>query len=150
MYIEIKHKESETKMYIYGFDIFDDFTYEHVSTMISCRNDENDIWGHLWNEKYKKDLEEEYEKIVEAHPNLDSVEIEDLLEFYALEKKYNPCCNKTVNGETYYSGCSFSNRGAESDEYKLKISDETIYKNILIQFTKKLKKLRYVNRRDSK
>lgn len=139
MKIEVKYKESETNMYIYGFEVYSNFKVEHVSTMISCRNDKNDVWGHLWSSKYKKDFKKEYDELLKKNHYLEDYEVEELYEYGKLKDKYNPVYNKTINGDTYYSGCSFSSRGAEDEKYKLKISKDKIKEIILKQLTKKIK-----------
>ena len=141
MNIDIKYKESETKMYIYEFEVYDDFTFEYIGCMESCRNNKDDIWGHEWRKKYSKEYEKEkeelYKGLAKKYPYMDEEEFEECYEFKKLYNKYNPVMNKTISGEPYYSGCHFGLN--IPDEYKLKISIEEIKKEILKKITRKLK-----------
>jgi len=139
MNVKIEYKESDKRMFIYDFEVFSNFEIDHVGTMISCRNGKGDVWGHLWGKKYKKDLEAELLGLAESNPNVDEDDLWELYYYDKVRDKYNPVCNKTDDGMSYYSGCHFSDRGAEREEHKLKIGEEEIIDMIIEKFKKKLK-----------
>lgn len=141
MNIDITYKESDTKMYIYTFEVYDNFTFEYTTCMISCRNNKDDIWGHEWRKRYNKEYEKEqealYEELTEKYPYMGEEDLDNCDELKTLYHKYNPTMNKTTTGESYYSGCHFGLN--VPDEYKLKISAEKIKKEIIKKITRKLK-----------
>ena len=134
MKIEIIHEESDTQRFIYGFEI-GNIGYRHVSTMISNRNDKDDVWGDEWYEHYKEEKNQAINKVeedMEASGGCMCGCQGHNEEIDAIEKCYNPICQKTDDGRSYYTGMSGNMYDLSSTKeeyrhlYQLKLTDEEI------------------------
>ena len=103
MTIKLINQISETKRELFVFEV-SNHSIKYEGYALSYRDDENDVWGDEYQEKFKEEREALNDKI---HATWD--EDDGSYEFQELRRKlgrdldqYNPCLAKTSRGETKY------------------------------------------------
>lgn len=144
--ISIHHKIDETSKEIYEFERTSSNTWDYVGIYFSHRNDEDDVWGDEWGKFYEDLKILEKDRIAESFGYSGHSEMLDGFDYYSYEydklreidTKYNPICQKTKHGKTYYSGMSWGCNTKDKDRSKYipKISKEEIKEEILRQTSK--------------
>ena len=140
MNIQIEYIINSKSKEIYRFESHMLGVWQYVGIMYSNRNDETDVWGDKWNDHYKKVRDEELNILANknGYDNLNEWLDEDPHTNYNIELgkillKYNPCCNKTLDGRPYYHGRSWS-YGYDKDR-PLPIMTEDQIKNAILRQT---------------
>lgn len=106
MNITLYNEKSDTCREIFEFQLYSN-VIKYVSYSISYRDNENDIWGDMWQEAHKKEIEEiqaKIDKIIDETYSCYSYGVSELQT--ELQNKYWPTCCKTIRGETRCSGQS--------------------------------------------
>lgn len=143
--IEIHYQISDTSKEIYQFQQTGDNTWKYVGIYFSNRNDVSDLWGDRWKKDIaflcQKDQElkalavkfgyDDFLEAIDNEPEGGSFDEEAAL----IQRKYNPCCQKTNKGELYYSGIHWG-YGNRKGQYKPKLSSEEIEKEIVNKILK--------------
>lgn len=153
MEIAIEKKISDTAKEIYSFVGYSDGTWHYRGIMFSNRDGKGDKWGEKWGDKEKeKEILDFAKKLAsEFNYDLDERSDKELLEIFdeywsdetdveeelqAINYKWNPVCNKTINGEIRYHG---TYGGTNGPEIKPKMTEEEIAEAIKDKLTKKIK-----------
>ena len=132
--MKIEHVIDDTSKEIYEFK-FTNISWEYVGIMYSNRNDANDIWGDEWSEHFADKRRDEINAIASE---LGLCSLEEMTEwdweangyhFSEVENHYNPCCQKTIHGETRCHGSYGGRHGHPTP----KISIDEIKAEILKQ-----------------
>lgn len=111
--LEYKISEKEMKLYEFTIAMYKQQIYATYSFFWhSRRNDENDIWGHLWSDHFRVLVAKEeraFEELHDYYPDGWGCENSSLDHDYdKIRKKYNPILQKTVDGLPYLQGESSS------------------------------------------
>jgi len=143
--IKIQHQVSDTSIEIYQFQNIGDNTWKYVGISFSNRSNNNDVWGHNWDKSRKIQSKKEkelldlafkfgYENVAEAwdcEPDGQSFDEEAAL----IQRKYNPCVQKTKDGRAYYSG-NYWGYGDRKGTYEPRLSQQQIKIEILNQISR--------------
>ena len=140
--IKIEHTIDDTSKEIYEFE-YRGGEWLYTGIMYSHRNDKNDVWGDDWNTAYEFIRQEDLDRISrelvfdDFGDLLGDYRYSDFLpdEINEIDKKYNPCCQKTAQGKTYYSGIYWG-YGSTSKKHLPKLKEEDIIRDIKRQTAK--------------
>ena len=142
MNIEISHIIDDQHKEIYAFEkIISIWHYTGIG--YSNRNDKDDVWGDEWDKHYSNAKEKELNDYAVSRGYQDFDEFCDSCTSYIandyydgiisdIYDKYNPVCQKTLDGRTYWYGLCFGS-GCDTAEYAPKLSEEEIKHKILKQ-----------------
>ena len=104
MHIQLINPISETKREVFSFEV-SYHTIHHDGYSLSYRDDENDIWGDEFHEKFsveRKELDDKIRMSYDMEEDHGGSYEEVRNEYIHERQKYNPCIMKTKNGETRY------------------------------------------------
>lgn len=146
--IQIEYIISDTKKEIYEFEVKGN-CYYYCRIFFSYRDNKDDEWGEKWEKAHKKQKEKELNDFAKSKGYRGFEELEEyrgcheyeilIPEIEAIYSKYYPTRNKTIHGETRYSGVHFGcNR--KKNEYIPTMPKEKIEAAIL----KKIKKIKVI------
>jgi hypothetical protein len=118
--IEVIYKISPTYRHIYHFEIYPDGHTVYEGIAHSRRNNTKDVWGDKWTSHFAKIKDQEIDNYLESH-GITEPYIEDIDDLdwnirsgvERIEKKYNPICQKTLEGKPYYTATYFGSEITE-------------------------------------
>jgi hypothetical protein len=114
-----------------------------VGIYFSHRNGENDVWGDEWSKHFKSLKIQRLDNLAKSFGYFDYSDMSYNYNFRSdvdeklteLETMFNPVVNKTINGDTYYSGMNWGSDGTISKKYTPKLTMTEIKDQILKQIS---------------
>lgn len=138
--VSVEYIIDDTSKEIYEFEKMGN-VWHYVAAYYAYRNDKDDVWGDDWGDHYESKRSKELDEMAVSLGYEDAGDLSDYGDWHDVDKmneiylKYNPVCQKTIHGESYYGGCSWG-YGSRNGKHTPKMSEKDIIKEITRQVTK--------------